>query len=125
MVSEIISDSTGRENSASLNTPLIVEWHQETVEAAASLGCDHTFAAQIPDALTAAGLVDVKITDRSIPLGGWKLHNQLISDNDMRKMDTLLCDMIRNGVSGLTRNTFVKGLGWSDEQSIKYAKRIA
>ncbi len=34
-----------------VSTPLLVEWHRGTVEAAAALGCDHMFAARLPSAL--------------------------------------------------------------------------
>lgn len=106
--------------------PLLVEWHRYTVEAAAVMGCDHGFASQLPRAMKEAGFVDVRVSDRRIPLGGWALDEDDKGRQDARtaKMDALLSEMIRVGAEGLTREMFVKALGWEEDRAVEYANRV-
>ncbi|KAM7219702.1 S-adenosyl-L-methionine-dependent methyltransferase [Rhypophila decipiens] len=114
LVSEIETESV----------PLLVKWHQLTVEAAAAMGCDHGFALQLPRAMKEAGFVDVRVSDRRIPLGGWALDGHGKQDERMAKMDALLTEMIRVGAQGMTREMFVKALGWEVDQAAEYAERV-
>lgn len=104
--------------------PLLVEWHRGTVEAAAALGCDHGFAARLPDALRDAGFSEVMVSDTKIPLGGWAPYGGLQQDERTQKMDSLLCKMIQAGAPVMTKEMFVKGLGWTEERAVKYAARV-
>lgn len=107
-----------------LQVPLLVEWHRGTVEAAAALGCDHGFAARLPDALRDAGFSEVMVSDTKIPLGGWAPYGGLQQDERTQKMDSLLCKMIQAGAPVMTKEMFVKGLGWTEERAVKYAARV-
>ncbi|KAM7190851.1 S-adenosyl-L-methionine-dependent methyltransferase [Rhypophila sp. PSN 637] len=104
--------------------PLLVEWHQLTVDAAAAMGCDHGFASQLPKAMKEAGFVDVRVSDRRIPLGGWALDGDGKQDERTAKMDALLTEMIRVGAQGMTREMFVKALGWKQDKADEYAERV-
>lgn len=104
--------------------PLLVEWHRGTVEAAAALGCDHGYAARLPDALREACFSEVVVTDRKVPLGGWAPDGSRQQDERTRKMDSLLCKMIEAGAPVMTKEMFVKGLGWTEERAVKYAARV-
>lgn len=104
--------------------PLLVEWHRGTVEAAAALGCDHGHAARLPDALRDAGFLEVIVSDRKTPLGGWAPDGGRQQDKRTQKMDSLLCKMIEAGAPVMTKEMFVKGLGWTEEGAVKYAARV-
>lgn len=104
--------------------PLLVEWHRRTVEAAAALGCDHGYAARLPDALRDAGFSEVIVSDRKVPLGGWAPGGDRQQDERTQKMDSLLCKMIEAGAPVMTKEMFVKGLGWTEEKAVKYAARV-
>ncbi|KAK4209073.1 S-adenosyl-L-methionine-dependent methyltransferase [Rhypophila decipiens] len=106
------------------NVPLLVEWHQLTVDAAAAMGCDHGFASQLPRAMKEAGFVDVRVSDRRIPLGGWALDGDRRQDERTARMDALLTEMIRVGAQGMTKEMFVKALGWEVDQAAEYAERV-
>lgn len=104
--------------------PLLVEWHRGTVEAAAALGCDHGYAAGLPDALRDAGFSEVVVSDRKVPLGGWAPDGGREQDERTQKMDSLLCKMIEAGAPVMTKEMFVKGLGWTEERAVEYAARV-
>ncbi|KAH8777636.1 S-adenosyl-L-methionine-dependent methyltransferase [Diaporthe sp. PMI_573] len=104
--------------------PLLVEWHRGTVEAAAALGCDHGYAARLPGALRDAGFSEVTVTDRKVPLGGWGPDGGRQQDERARRMDSLLCKMIEAGAPVMTKEMFVKGLGWTEERAASYAARV-
>lgn len=104
--------------------PLLVEWHRGTVEAAAALGCDHGYAARLPDALRDAGFSEVVVSDGKVPLGGWAPRGCWQQDERTQKMDSLLCKMIEAGAPVMTKEMFVKGLGWTEERAVKYAARV-
>ena len=102
-----------------------MEWHRGTVEAAAALGCDHGYAARLPGALRDAGFAEVTVTDRKVPLGGWAPGGgRRRQDERTRKMDSLLCKMIEAGAPVMTKEMFVKGLGWTEERAANYAARV-
>ncbi|KAI0400124.1 S-adenosyl-L-methionine-dependent methyltransferase [Xylaria palmicola] len=103
--------------------PMIVEWHRKTVEGSARMGCDLGLAARLPQALENAGFVDVEIFDRKIPLGGWAIDGGT-QDGHERKMDELLCSMLKVAVPSMTTAFCVQGLGWSDERAVAYAARV-
>lgn len=104
--------------------PLLVEWHRGTVEAAAALGCDHGYAAVLPDALRDAGFSEVVVSDSKVPLGGWNPDGGRQQDERTQKMDSLLCKMIKAGAPVMTKEMFVKGLGWTEERAVEYAARV-
>lgn len=120
MVSERKPEDSGK----GPQIPLLVEWHRGTVEAAAALGCDHGYAARLPDALRDAGFSEVIISDRKVPLGGWAPYGGQEQDERTQKMDSLLCKMIEAGAPVMTKEMFVKGLGWTEERAAKYAARV-
>lgn len=104
--------------------PLLVEWHRGTVEAAAALGCDHGYAARLPGALHDAGFSEVMVSDRKVPLGGWAPDGGRQQDERTQKMACLLCKMIEAGAPVMTKEMFVKGLGWTEERAVEYAARV-
>lgn len=104
--------------------PLLVEWHRGTVQAAATLGCDHGYAARLPDSLRNAGFSEVQVRDSKVPLGGWAPDGGRQQDERTRQMDALLCKMIEAGAPVMTREMFVKGLSWTEERAAKYAVRV-
>jgi len=122
-------------NSASATTPvpLLVEWHRLIVKAAAAInGCDHSFAAKLPDALRAAGFVDIHVVDRLLPLGWVPKIDNINKAKDHReevelhyqKIDYWLRELVRVGAPVMTGEMFVKGLGWSPEEASAYAERV-
>lgn len=121
MISELACEHDGTPGQP---LPLLIEWHQKTVEAAAALGCDSSYAAKLPQGLENAGFEDVKVVDRKIPIGGWNPDGDTPQDNRMAQMDAVLLQMIRFGAPGLTKNIMVKGLEWSVDQANRYAERV-
>lgn len=125
MVSER-DDPAGKPEDSSKGSqiPLLVEWHRGTIEATTALGCDHGYAARLPDALRDAGFSEVIVTDRKVPLGGWAPDGGRQQDERTQKMDSLLCKMIEAGAPVMTKEMFVKGLGWTEERVVKHAARV-
>lgn len=119
MVSEMEDNGDGGDT----HTPLLVEWHRGSVQAAERLGCDHGYAARLPAELEKAGFVDVEFSDSKIPIGGWTVDGG-VQDKRTSEMDAVLCEMIRVGVPGMTRDMFPKGLGWSEEKCAEYAAAV-
>lgn len=115
-------EAEGKDTSAA-TTPLLVEWHRQTVAATAKLGCDAAYAAKLPDTLRVLGFEDINVSDIKVPLGGWRVDGKEL-DERTRKIDAGLRKMFVTGVPGMTTAMFVKGLGWSKESAMEYSARV-
>lgn len=122
MVSEMERQGQGT-GAGTAPVPLLVEWHRQTVAAAAAFGCDAAYASKMPDALRDAGFVDINVSDINVPLGGWTMDGAE-PDERTREIDARVRTLFVAGVPGMTRTMFVKGLGWSVETATEYAARV-
>jgi hypothetical protein len=104
-------------------TPFLVEWHRENVNASAAMGCDATYAADLPGDLQRIGFVDIAVTDTKVPLGGWSA-DQAEPDDWSTKIDVGLRKMFVAGAPGMTSALFVKGLEWSEAKAAEYGARV-
>ncbi|KAK3995730.1 S-adenosyl-L-methionine-dependent methyltransferase [Cladorrhinum sp. PSN332] len=106
---------------------LLVEWHQGTVDAARALGCDHEYAAKLPEVMKEVGFEGLEVSDRVVPVGGWVPGNGEEDEKEKERrviMDELLKQLIRVGAVGMTREMFAKGLGWDEEKAVEYAGQV-
>ncbi|KAK4465377.1 S-adenosyl-L-methionine-dependent methyltransferase [Cladorrhinum samala] len=108
--------------------PLICEWGKRFNDGANMLnGCDHRYAAKLPNDIEEAGFVDVHVVESSFPLGGWVMDGVEEGSKDherMAKMDAMQIELFRNTAFDLSKAMFEKAYGWSEDETKDLVRRM-